>query len=59
MEPKIDFGVKIGSYKGNSLIILPCGVDKEFSFGLTKAKSVLQYMENIKKFVESNGDVCR
>jgi hypothetical protein len=57
--PKLDVPARLGTYKGNSLIILPCGADREFSFGMTKAKVILQYMENIKKFVESNGEACK
>jgi len=51
----------IGEYKGNPTISLPLGgVDKEgneklFTFGVKKAKSILEHIEEIKEFVEVNG----
>ena len=50
---------KIGEYKGNKIITL---VEKgsemsdryPFSFGLKKAKLILENIEDIKKFVDEN-----
>ena len=46
--------VKIGEYKGNPTITLPTTVDGKypFTFGVTKAKAVLKYMDDIRRFVE-------
>lgn len=43
----------VGEYKGNPIISIPLGGNDRypFSFGLTKAKAVLEYLEDIKKFV--------
>lgn len=43
----------IGEYKGNPIISIPLGNSERypFSFGLTKAKAVLEYLDDIKKFV--------
>lgn len=47
--------VTIGEYKGSPTISLPTGNPKfPFTFGLTKAKLILTYLEDIKKFVEEN-----
>ncbi len=49
---------KIGEYKGNKTITLLTSADVEdkfpFSFGLKKAKLILDNIEDIKKFVEEN-----
>jgi hypothetical protein len=50
---------KIGEYKGHkTLALLENGVDYEkyppFSFGVKKAKLILDNLEDIKKFVEEN-----
>jgi len=45
--------VTIGEYKGSPTISLPTGNTKfPFTFGLTKAKLILTYIEEIRKFVE-------
>lgn len=44
----------ISEYKGNQIINLPMDNGKDFSFGVTKAKTILQYLEEIKKFVGDN-----
>ncbi|MBI5232872.1 MAG: hypothetical protein HY880_00805 [Deltaproteobacteria bacterium] len=52
--------VTIGEFKGKPTISLPLGtVDKEgqernFTFGVKKAQAILEYIEDIKKFVEAN-----
>ncbi len=45
--------VTIGNYKGHPVISLPNG-DKPFTFGLAKAKTIVKYIEDIKKFIEDN-----
>ena len=49
---------EIQEYKGNKLICLNPGAKFTFSFGLGKAKMILENLESIKKFVESNGENC-
>lgn len=48
--------VERGEYKGKPLIILKRGEEDKFpfSFGVTKAKLILENIEAIKKFVEEN-----
>jgi hypothetical protein len=48
----------ISEYKGNKLICLNPGSKFTFSFGLSKAKMILENIESIKKFVDSNGETC-
>jgi hypothetical protein len=54
-EPKADTpkekpsGVVVGEYKGHPTITLPCN-GKGFTFGLSKAKSILEHIEDIQKF---------
>jgi hypothetical protein len=47
---------ELQEYKGNKLICLNPGSKYPFSFGLGKAKMILENIEAIKKFVESNGE---
>ena len=47
---------ELQEYKGNKLICLNPGSKYPFSFGLGKAKMILENIESIKKFVESNGE---
>jgi hypothetical protein len=47
---------EIQEYKGNKIICLNPGAKFPFSFGLAKAKMILENIESIKKFVESNGE---
>jgi len=51
-EPK----VTIGEYKGNAVITLPTTADGKypFTFGVTKAKAILKYLDDIRRFVELN-----
>lgn len=46
----------VGEYKGNAIISLPVAGSTKypFTFGLNKAKAILEYYEDIKKFVEDN-----
>jgi len=46
--------VTVGEYKGNPVITLPIGPRGGFSFGLTKARAILKYLEDIKAFIEKN-----
>ncbi len=46
-------GVEFSTYKGNPIISLPMSNNKTFSFGKAKAKAILEYYEEIKKFVEN------
>ena len=54
MEEKL--GATIGEYKGNAIISLPVSGSTKypFTFGLNKAKAVLEFLDDIKKFVEEN-----
>ena len=49
--------VERGEYKGKPLIIIKRSEDDKypFSFGLTKARLILENIEEIKKFVEESG----
>jgi len=49
--------VERGEYKGKPLLILKRNEDDKypFSFGLSKAKLILENLEAIKQFVEENG----
>jgi len=49
---------EITEYKGNKLICLNPGAKFTFSFGLGKAKLILENIESIKKFVDTNGENC-
>jgi hypothetical protein len=53
-EKKLE--VTIGEYKGSPVISLPLTADGKypFTFGLGKAKTILKYIDEIKKFVEDN-----
>lgn len=46
----------IGEFKGNAVITLKRSEDDKygFTFGLTKAKLLLEHIDDIKKFVEDN-----
>jgi hypothetical protein len=46
----------ISEYKGNMIISLPVAGSTKypFTFGLNKAKAILEYIDDIKKFVEDN-----
>jgi len=49
---------EISEYNGNKIIILNPGSRFTFSFGLGKAKMVIEHYEAIKKFVDTNGESC-
>lgn len=53
-EEKKQTEVTFGEYKGSPTITLPTTADGRypFSFGVIKAKAILKYIEDIKKFVE-------
>ena len=46
----------VGEYKGNPIISLPVAGSTKypFTFGVNKAKAILEYLDDIKKFVEDN-----
>ncbi|MDR3665351.1 MAG: hypothetical protein P4L35_00785 [Ignavibacteriaceae bacterium] len=48
--------VTIGEYKGSPVITLPLTTDGKFpfTFGLGKAKVILKYIDEIKKFVDDH-----
>lgn len=48
----------IGEFKGNMVISLKANEEDRFglTFGLTKAKLILDNVENIRKFYEDNKD---
>jgi len=46
---------EVQEYKGNKLLCLNPGERYLFSFGLNKAKMILENIDIIKKFVESEG----
>lgn len=50
--------VRIGEYKGHKTISLLRNEEDEypFTFGVGKAKLVVENIEEIKKFVEENGN---
>lgn len=53
-EEKQELKVTIGEYKGNPTITLPTTADGKypFTFGVTKAKAILKYHDDIRRFVE-------
>ncbi len=48
--------IERSEYKGNPIIVIKRSEDDKypFSFGLAKAKLILENIEEIKKFVEEN-----
>ncbi|PID59008.1 MAG: hypothetical protein CR986_07335 [Ignavibacteriae bacterium] len=48
--------VTIGEYKDKPIISLPVAGSTKypFTFGLNKAKAIMEYIEDIKKFIEEN-----
>lgn len=46
----------VGEYKGNAIISLPVSGSTKypFTFGLNKARAILEYIDDIKKFVDDN-----
>jgi hypothetical protein len=49
----------IGSFKDQPLLILNPESKYPFSFGLAKARMILENVEALKAFVESNGTSCQ
>jgi hypothetical protein len=51
----------IGEFKGNVVITLKRSEDDKypFTFGLAKAKLIMEHFEDIKKFYEENKDKAR
>mgnify|MGYP006304326021 CR=1 FL=1 len=51
-------GVEFDEYKGNKMIVLKRDEEDRypFKFGKNKAKMVVEYFEDIKKFAESEDD---
>jgi len=47
-------GVSIGEFKGKPILILNPNDRFPFSFGLAKAKLILQHLDEIRDFVEQN-----
>ena len=49
---------EIGEFKGNKIITLKKTADDTypFSFGVNKAKLILEHIDEIKKFVEDNSE---
>ena len=44
-EPKRD------EYRGNPLLVIPTNATQDFSFGLSKAKAILEHLDAIRTFV--------
>lgn len=49
---------EIQEYQGNKILCLNPGQRFIFSFGLSKAKMILEHLDAIKKFVETEGESC-
>ena len=47
---------KVGTFKGKPVLILNPDSKFPFSFGVSKAKTILENIEHIKSFVESMKD---
>ncbi|MFZ5800270.1 MAG: hypothetical protein ACOY3D_02695 [Candidatus Omnitrophota bacterium] len=49
--------VERGEFKGKPIIILKRNADDQYplSFGLSKARLIIENLDEIKKFVEENG----
>ncbi len=43
--------VEIGEYKGYPTITIPVGEEGEVSFGVRKARAILEHMDEIENFV--------
>jgi hypothetical protein len=48
---------EIDNYKGNAMLVLKSSPDTKwpFQFGISKAKLILAHIEDIERFVQSNG----
>lgn len=49
---------EITEYKGNKLLTLNPKAKFTFSFGVQKAKMILEHIDSIRIFAESNGEIC-
>lgn len=49
---------EINEYKGNKLLVLNPDAKFKFSFGVSKAKMIIEHIDAIYLFVESNGERC-
>lgn len=49
---------EISSFKGNKLIVLNPGAKFMTSFGLGKARMILEHLDAIRAFVNSEGETC-
>lgn len=38
-------------YRGNPLLVLPMGENREFSFGVGKARTILEFLDDVHAFV--------
>ncbi len=45
---------EVSEYKGHQILSLSTGGGKPFSFGVKKAQSILEHLEDIKAFVADN-----
>jgi hypothetical protein len=47
---------EVGEYKGSTILTIFTGNNPnyKFSFGVSKAKAILNYLDDIKKFVEEH-----
>jgi len=52
--PKQEEEVTVSEYKGNPVISLPIGPRGGFTFGLTKARAIIKYLDDIKAFIDDN-----
>ncbi len=54
MAEEEKLGATIAEFKGNPVISLPVSGSMRypFTFGLNKAKAIIQYLDDIKKFIE-------
>lgn len=48
-------GTRRGEYKGNPLLIVPLGENRDFSFGVAKARAILECLDEIRDFVAECG----
>ncbi len=52
MEENLENGPQISEYKGRPVITLNPGERYPFTFGISKAKLLLENLDHIRKFVE-------
>lgn len=48
----------VSEYKGHAMLVLNPGDKFEFQFGLGKAKMILEHVNSIRAFVDSDGKAC-